>query len=139
LITRYRSGSPAALVAVASAAAWISRASSTVMRPCVTAPTAHRPAVRAENHSAACASGRRSACQRNTITPPSSTVKFRPANQAAVGLIAGSNICTRAMSKAGFGKRCATSAGRQPGGLSHTRSLSAQLRACQAVASPARQ
>jgi hypothetical protein len=34
------------------------------------------------------------------------------------------------MSKDAFGKRAATSAGRQPGGLSHTRSLSAQLRAC---------
>jgi hypothetical protein len=37
------------------------------------------------------------------------------------------------MSKGGFGKRCATSAGRQPGGLSQTRSLSPQLRVCQAV------
>ena len=35
------------------------------------------------------------------------------------------------MSNGGFGNRAATSAGRQPGGLSQTRSLSPQLRACQ--------
>ena len=59
------------------------------------------------------------------------TIAYHEHNAEAARPTCGRQGCTCARSKAGRGKRAATSAGRQPGGLIHTRSLSAQLRACQ--------
>ncbi len=76
-------------VATESAAASISSTSSTVMRPCRTAPTDHRPAARAASQTVDCASGIRSACHKNNATQFSSTTNWIAPNQATPRLTGG--------------------------------------------------
>ncbi|MNV16726.1 hypothetical protein D3C71_1074950 [compost metagenome] len=129
---------PIALVAVASAPLCSISAISAVIRPCITAPSDHCTVSSTANQMALRASGAASACQRKAATPASSSANCTSANHCAARDIGGWYSCICAMLKAGLGKRSATSAGRQLGGLTQTLSLSSQLRACQlSCASPA--
>ena len=76
-------------VAVASAAASISSNSSTVIRPCSSAPTDHSPTANAANQTVDCDNGILSACHRNRATQLSSNKNWMAPNHATRGLTGG--------------------------------------------------